>query len=216
MRKLLFWLVFVAIATLLVLGISGQWGDPMLRAYVAVAAAVALLGAAIVPEDTARARHKRGPAGADPVSPLVFRSLALGHIVAGALDARWHWSDGVPVGLRAAGLAVFAVTMSFGLWAVAVNRFFIPAVRIQEERGHQLVTSGPYAWVRHPGYASMVWAMPASGLGLGSWTAFALALVFSLVVLRRAALEDRFVTENLPGYGEYAARVRFRLIPGVW
>lgn len=216
MRKTLFWLVFVTIATLLVLGISGQWSDPMLRAYVAVAAAVALLGAIIVPLDTARARARRGPAGADPISPTIFRSLVLLHLVVGALDARWHWSDGVPAALRVAGLAVFALTMAFGLWAVSVNRFFIPAVRIQEERGHQLITSGPYAWVRHPGYAAIAWAMPASGLALGSWTAFALGVVFSLFVLRRATLEDRFVRANLPGYGDYAARVRFRLVPGVW
>ena len=203
-------------AALLVLGLSGQWGDPLLQAWVAVFAAMVVLALSIVPHDTMTARVKGGPAGADPISPFIFRSLVIGHLVAGALDARWHWSDGVPAEWRIVGLGLFAAAMSFGLWAVSVNRFFIPAVRIQAERGHQLVTSGPYGWVRHPGYAGIFWAMPASGLALGSWTAFALGLAFAVFVLRRARLEDRFVMANLAGYSDYAARVRYRLLPGVW
>jgi protein-S-isoprenylcysteine O-methyltransferase Ste14 len=209
-------LVSAAVAAV-VIGLSGRWDDPMLWAYVGVWAGIGLLGAALVPEETMRARLARGPAGADPASPLVFRTLAAAHLAVGALDVgRWHLADTVAQPARLAGLAVFALAFALTLWAVSVNRFFIPAVRLQEERGHHLVTSGPYKWVRHPGYAGMLLGIPASGLALGSWLAVGLALVMAAFVLRRAALEDRFVRATLAGYPDYAARVRYRLVPGVW
>jgi protein-S-isoprenylcysteine O-methyltransferase Ste14 len=210
------WVLFVTVAVLLVLGGSGRWDDALLRAYVGVWAVLALLAVAIVPAETARARLRRGPAGADPLSPPVFRVLFLAHLAAGVLDARFGWTGGMPSGPRLAGMGLMAGAYAFVGWAVAVNRFFIPAVRIQAERGHTLVTSGPYGVVRHPGYAGLLLAVPASGLALGSWLAVGLGLVMSLFVLRRVVVEDRFVMAQLPGYAEYAARVRARLIPGIW
>ncbi len=215
--RLLRWLLVSAAIAAVVIGLSGRWADRLLWAYVGVWAAVGLLGAALVPEETMRARLARGPRGADPLSPPVFRTLAVAHMVVGALDVgRWHVADTVPHAARSAGLAGFALAFALILWAVSVNRFFIPAVRLQQERGHQLITTGPYAWVRHPGYAGMLLGMPASGLALGSWLAVGLTLVMVGFVLRRAALEDRFVRGALPGYPEYAARVPYRLVPGVW
>lgn len=96
------------------------------------------------------------------------------------------------------------------------NRFFSAVVRIQDDRGHRVVDSGPYAVVRHPGYAGMIVGIPASGLALGSWVGCAIALGYSALILRRVSFEDRFLQRNLAGYTDYAARVRSRVIPGVW
>lgn len=215
-RRLLRWALGVVVVALVVLGLSGRWGDGWLRTYVAVWAALGLLAIARIPAATARARIERGPAGVDPMSPPVFRVLGLGHVVVAALDARFQWSYAVPTGWRVAGLAVMAAAFAFVFWAVSVNRFFVPAVRIQTERGHHLVTDGPYRVVRHPGYAGLLWGIPASGLALGSWTAAVMGVVMAGFVLRRVMVEDRFVTRELAGYPDYAARVRHRLLPGIW
>ena len=96
---------------------------------------------------------------------------------------------------------------------MAVNPFFSPAVRIQSERGHYVVTRGPYRLVRHPGYLAMLIAMPASALAIGSWLALIPAMAFSGVIVHRARLEDRFLHSHLAGYAEYGNRVPYKLVP---
>jgi len=96
------------------------------------------------------------------------------------------------------------------------NRFFTSTVRIQTERGHQVCDSGPYRFVRHPGYAGSLLGVVGIPLALDALWAF-VAAAFALVVsVVRTALEDRTLMENLPGYREYARRVRYRLFPGLW
>jgi protein-S-isoprenylcysteine O-methyltransferase Ste14 len=89
-------------------------------------------------------------------------------------------------------------------------------VRVQDDRGHRVIDSGPYSVVRHPGYAGMLLGMPFSGLALGSWLAAGIGLVLSALIFRRVLFEDAFLKKNLTGYAAYADRVRHRLIPGVW
>jgi len=91
-----------------------------------------------------------------------------------------------------------------------------PALRIQTERGHSVITSGPYQIVRHPGYFAMLVAVPASALAVGSWLALLPAFAFSAVIVRRTTLEDRYLRQVFPGYLGYADSVRYRLLPGVW
>jgi protein-S-isoprenylcysteine O-methyltransferase Ste14 len=95
--------------------------------------------------------------------------------------------------------------------------FFSSVVRIQTDRGQQVVTTGPYAFVRHPGYTAGILIIAASGPALGSWVAAALVVIFSLpFLLYRTITEDRILQVKLAGYSEYAARVRWRLLPGIW
>jgi protein-S-isoprenylcysteine O-methyltransferase Ste14 len=96
------------------------------------------------------------------------------------------------------------------------NRFFSAVVRIQHDRGHRVVDSGPYAHARHPGYAGMIVAVPASALVLGSWAGVAVALVYSAMIVRRVLFEDAFLRKHLDGYQAYTERVRYRLVPGVF
>jgi protein-S-isoprenylcysteine O-methyltransferase Ste14 len=106
----------------------------------------------------------------------------------------------------------------FGLvtWSVAVNRFFSSVVRVQADRGHSIVTSGPYTYVRHPGYLGMLMSYPFVSLAIGSWWALIPGALCFAIVLRRAMLEDAYLQRHLPGYREYAGSVAHRLIPGVW
>jgi protein-S-isoprenylcysteine O-methyltransferase Ste14 len=102
-------------------------------------------------------------------------------------------------------------------WATLANRFFSSAVRLQTDRGQVVVDSGPYQFVRHPGYTGAIPYLVFGGLALGSWLATVIAGVPMIVILlRRTVLEDKMLLEGLAGYKEYAARVKYRLAPGIW
>jgi protein-S-isoprenylcysteine O-methyltransferase Ste14 len=152
-----------------------------------------------------------------PLSLRIFSLVLFMHwIVAGLDRGRFHWSDDVPGWLQ--GLCLFTVAAGYALalWAMRVNPFFSSVIRIQTDRGHHVVTTGPYAFVRHPGYTAGILIIAASGPALGSWLATAL-VVFSLpFLLHRAITEDRILQVELAGYSGYAARVRWRLLPGIW
>jgi protein-S-isoprenylcysteine O-methyltransferase Ste14 len=113
-------------------------------------------------------------------------------------------------------MLVFAAGWSLTVWAMHVNRFFSSVVRIQEERGHQIVTTGPYAWVRHPGYVAGLFVIASSGVALGSWFSVVPAVLMLPALFARTVKEDRFLKQNLPGYLDYSAKVRYRMLPGVW
>ena len=99
------------------------------------------------------------------------------------------------------------------IWAEAVNPFFSSAVRIQSDRGQRVITDGPYAFVRHPGYAAGAAFLVSSALALGSWLSMLPAIAFAVALIRRARMEDAFLERNLPGYKQYAERVRFACCP---
>ncbi|QDU18484.1 methyltransferase family protein [Urbifossiella limnaea] len=167
--------------------------------------------------DPGLVRERVAPGG--PNRDRLTRPLAavfLGsHWLLAGLDARLGWSP-VPWELRAAGLAGYAAALCVNLWAVRVNRFYSSAVRVQADRGQQVADAGPYRVVRHPGYTATILAALAGGLALGSWVALLPALGFVALFVRRAVLEDRMLVAELPGYADYARRVRRRLVPGVF
>jgi protein-S-isoprenylcysteine O-methyltransferase Ste14 len=114
------------------------------------------------------------------------------------------------------GLAIFVPGSALLTWSMVVNPFFEKTVRIQTEHGHRVIDTGPYAYVRHPGYAGLVGWILSTPLLLGSAWATIPAFLAVLGLLIRTTLEDRTLQAELPGYAEYVARVRFRLLPGVW
>jgi protein-S-isoprenylcysteine O-methyltransferase Ste14 len=136
-------------------------------------------------------------------------------IVAG-LDLRFGWAPDFAPWAMWAGVLLYVAGAAFGSWALVVNRFFSGVVRIQSDRDHHVVSSGPYALVRHPGYLGAIICYLGMVLMLGSpWGLIPFALQ-QVVLVVRTALEDRFLQEELPGYSEYAQRTRYRLIPGIW
>jgi protein-S-isoprenylcysteine O-methyltransferase Ste14 len=138
------------------------------------------------------------------------------YILAG-LDQRYGWTGGMPVGAQilALALCVLGNDVLF-IWAMAANTFFSRITRIQSERGHAVVTSGPYRYVRHPGYAGAILYELAVGILLTSWPAMIAGGVGALLLILRTTLEDRTLQAELTGYADYVRRVRYRLLPGVW
>jgi protein-S-isoprenylcysteine O-methyltransferase Ste14 len=196
--------------------LSGLWLDPWLWAYVLTLAATSMYAMHILDDDLARERFHPPDPGADRLSLRFVRLSALAHVVVAALDVgRWHITS-VPDPLRLAGLIGMALAWTLTFRAMAVNKFFSAVVRIQHERGHRVVDRGPYAIVRHPGYVGMITGIPLGALVLGSWLGFGAALLYSGLILRRVMFEDRYLRLNLEGYNDYAAVVRYKLIPGVW
>jgi protein-S-isoprenylcysteine O-methyltransferase Ste14 len=185
--------------------------------YLAILSAVFAASFAML--DPGLLRERMHPGGQTPPLGLkLFTIVLLLHLIVAGLDrGRLHLSDGVPPWFQAAGLAVLAAAYALVLWAMRANRFFSSVVRIQNDRGQYVVTTGPYAYIRHPGYAAGSVIVLASGVALGSWLAAALLVITSLpFLLYRAITEDRVLLAGLPGYGEYVRRVRWRLAPGVW
>jgi protein-S-isoprenylcysteine O-methyltransferase Ste14 len=150
------------------------------------------------------------------LAPLVAVGGPIAVLLAAGLDMRFGWSPDLPLSLQAAGLAVAALGCALGMWAASENRYFSAVVRIQRERGHSAVSSGPYRYIRHPGYAGGILAAIAMPLVLDSLWALVPAALLSGLLIVRTALEDKTLHEELSGYGDYAERVRYRLLPGVW
>jgi protein-S-isoprenylcysteine O-methyltransferase Ste14 len=137
-------------------------------------------------------------------------------VVAGLDAGRFGWSPELPAGVRGAALLAYVMGIAVSMWAMSVNRFFEPTVRIQTDRGQYAVTDGPYRFVRHPGYAGMLLAVLAEGAVLGSLWALVPAVAFAAVLAARTAMEDRMLRAGLDGYAQYAGAVRYRLVPCVW
>ena len=148
---------------------------------------------------------------------LVGLGGALIPLTAG-LDVKYSWSTidySLPVELIA--LVFIVIGYVIGSWALLENRFFSGTVRIQKERGHRVVSTGPYTWVRHPGYAGAMLTYFATPLLLDSPWTFVPVIAMAIVLVIRTSLEDRTLQEELPGYKEYATqKTKYRLFPGVW
>lgn len=152
---------------------------------------------------------------ADKKFMLAFAVATLIWLIAIGLDRRAHGSD-VPVALQAAGLAMYLLSTAFIMWVFRENSFAAPVVKVQAERHHRVISSGPYAFVRHPMYSGIMLFFVGVPLLLGSWWGVAIAPVFAVLFAIRARIEERALVDGLPDYADYAARVRYRLVPGVW
>lgn len=198
---------------------AGDWGWALAWAYLALTGAMSGLSALLAPPEVLAERVgvKQGAKTADV--PLALTMAYLGPattlLIAG-LDHRYGWSTPPQMGAQLVALAGVALALGLALWAFLTNRFFSAVVRIQTERGHTVVSTGPYAVVRHPGYAGSAAAQLLTPLALGSWWALLPAALTAAVIALRTAREDGTLQAELPGYGEYADRVRSRLLPGVW
>jgi protein-S-isoprenylcysteine O-methyltransferase Ste14 len=152
----------------------------------------------------------------DRVFLSLYLPLTLIQPTVAGLDAvRFSWSA-LPFATVYAGLALFVVAMTLITWVMVVNPHAESTVRIQKDREHRPVTSGPYRFVRHPMYVGAMLMYPATALIFGSVWALAVSGLIAILFIWRTALEDRTLRRELPGYEEFAAVTRYRLIPGVW
>jgi protein-S-isoprenylcysteine O-methyltransferase Ste14 len=152
----------------------------------------------------------------DKVLLAIFFALWMSQYVINGLDAvRFHWSD-VPLWLQVAGALGIAVAFYAVHVVMMTNTFAAPVVKIQSERKHQVISTGPYAYVRHPMYAGAVLLIVGTPLLLGSWYGLIWAAAMIAILGVRAVKEENTLKAELEGYDAYAARVRYRLVPGVW
>ena len=198
---------------------AGRMDWPMAWAYMGVVLVNSAILALIMDPEL---QAERSGIGAGVKRWDLFLAVYLGRlgpmamlIVAG-LDRRFGWSAEVPLAWQWVALVVIALGTVLADWALLANRFFAPVVRIQRDRGQTVVTGGPYRFVRHPGYVGSLLHYMAAPVALGTpWALIPSGLIVAVTIVR-TALEDRTLQEELEGYKDYAGRVRYRLLPGVW
>jgi protein-S-isoprenylcysteine O-methyltransferase Ste14 len=157
--------------------------------------------------------------GAKPWDTAIMSILGLTqlvrYIIAG-LDQRYGWTGDFPLAVQIAALTVCVLGYALVVWATASNAFFSQIVRIQSERGHAVVTGGPYHYVRHPAYVGAILYELAVPVLLASWWALIASGLSTILLILRTALEDRTLQAELTGYADYARQVHHRLLPGIW
>jgi protein-S-isoprenylcysteine O-methyltransferase Ste14 len=208
------------LAPLLVGGIiflaAGRVDLPMVWGVLGIVTVFAALMLARMDPGLVRERLRPGPGNRDRLTRPLGVALLLAHWVVAGLDVgRFHWSP-IPWELQLVGLVGYAVAMAGVLWAIWVNPFYSSVVRLQADRGQRPVTAGPYRFVRHPGYTGTVLAMAFGGLALGSWVSMLPVVGGVALFIRRTLVEDRMLRQELAGYADYAQRVRYRLVAGVF
>jgi protein-S-isoprenylcysteine O-methyltransferase Ste14 len=195
--------------------VAGRWDLPFVWAVLGEMGLFFLLMSLLGDEGLIRERQAPGGANVDRLTQPLSIVLMLVHWIIAGLDVRFQWSP-VPWTLQLAGVIGYGAALVMNYWAMRVNRFYSSVVRVQTDRGQLVIDSGPYAFVRHPGYAATLVAMAFGGIALGSWLAMIPVLGFAALFLRRTWLEDNLLRRDLVGYEDYARRVRFRLVPGVF
>ncbi len=223
-RVIIQMLVFVVLVPFLPLLISWKWDwwEAWVYALIGIMGFIVsrVLAARRHPDLLAERAKYMQHEDIKPWDSVLARLVGLGGglipLVAG-LDARYDWPGG-DFGLTEEIIALVFILAGFilGSWALMENRFFSGVVRIQKERGHHVISTGPYAWVRHPGYAGALLTYWLTPVFLDSLWTFLPVVFITVVLLIRTDLEDRALKNELAGYREYAQKTRYRLLPGVW
>ena len=222
-RAILLMLFFIVVIPFLPLLISRDWDWWEAWVY----AIIGILGFAISRVLAARRhpdllaerarflQHEDAKSWDKYLSPMVGLGGGLIPLVAG-LDALFDWSPPLSLPVKIQALVFILAGYALGSYALIENRFFSGMVRLQTERGHQVVSSGPYRWIRHPGYTGAMLTYLATPFFLDSRWAFLPVMFITIILVIRTSLEDKVLQDELQGYRDYTKRVRYRLLPGVW
>jgi protein-S-isoprenylcysteine O-methyltransferase Ste14 len=210
----------IVIAGVILFLCAGRWD--WLWGWATVVTLALWVGAtalAVIPTHPALLAERTRPRGGkawDTAIMSIVGIIMIAVYVVGGLDVRYGWTISFPMAAQIAGVILAVLGYALVVWATASNAFFSLIVRIQKERGHTVATGGPYQFVRHPGYVGIILAYVGTPIMLGSWWAIVIGVVTALLMIVRTALEDKTLLKELDGYRDYAARVRYRLLPGVW
>lgn len=216
-RGLVVFLIAMAIL-FLAAGRIGYWQGWALFALIVIRIVV---GFKITPDkaELVKERSRPGPGRKqwDKIITAFLIPASMAMLILAPLDAcRFHWTKPLSVVVYSISYSVFILSLIIGMWAVHVNKFFSSVVRIQTDRGHEVVQNGPYHFIRHPGYAGMILMFLSLPLVLGSIWALIPAGINIIILIIRTYLEDITLQQELTGYKEYCLKVKYRLIPGIW
>lgn len=223
LRVIIQLIIVVLVAPFIPMIISGQWSWWQAWAYALVSILAFVVSRIIVNrvhpdliQERARFLNAKDTKSWDKLlAPLLGLGIILILVVAG-LDKYYDWTSASSLTVNLIALFGIIFGYSFSSWALVENRFFSGTVRIQTERGHHVISTGPYRIVRHPGYAGGLFGYIFIPLLLNSVWAFIPAILLGIVMVIRTALEDRTLQAELPGYKEYTRRTRYRLLPWIW
>ncbi len=211
------WLFQAVVLFVSVGNITWKWAWVYLIAY---AAMIVMNAIVLLPRHkdliARRAQAKATAEGWDKIVGVAYGILSILVLVVAGLDARFGWTAPMALWRHIIGLVLMVGGFGVFTWAMLHNPFFSTVVTVATEDGHTVADTGPYRIMRHPGYAGSTLSLLATPILLGAlWALIPMALAFAALVVR-TALEDRTLHAKLPGYADYAARVKWRLIPGIW
>jgi protein-S-isoprenylcysteine O-methyltransferase Ste14 len=222
-RAIVQMVIVVVLASFIPLIISGQWDWWQAWAYAVSSVLAFAISRLIVarkhPDLIAERARFMEAKDTKPWDKVLAPLLGLGSIlilVVAGLDKFYEWTPASNSALNLVALIGIILGYGFSSWALIENRFFAGTVRIQTERGHHVVSTGPYRIVRHPGYAGGLFGYVFIPLLLDSLWAWIPAILLAVVMVVRTALEDKTLQAELPGYKEFAQKTKYRLIPGIW
>jgi protein-S-isoprenylcysteine O-methyltransferase Ste14 len=216
MKKLSLIICIESALGLILFASAGRLDLPWIWAILCIHTVMMISLALLMPPDLFKERMRPGGRAVDCGYRRALIVIILASLILIGLDAgRFRWTPAPALWLRVAGVALYVLGLALSAWSMFTNRYFSSVVRVQSDRGHVVVSSGPYAWIRHPGYAGMMLAMLAQCAAVGSaWTLVPAAVAIA-VIAARARFEERFLCANLTGYAQYSDRVRWRFAPGV-
>ena len=213
---------FVAVMGALLFASAGTWHWPGAWTFLVISAALgpafgiwlAKTDPALLAERMRLTARDEQPAADKKFMRAIVAAVVTWFVVMG-IDRRVHPSEASFV-LQALGLAMYLLSMVCIMWVFRENSFAAPLVKVQTERGQHVISTGPYAWVRHPMYSSMMLFFIGVPLLLGSWWGVAMVPLFVGLFAIRMRIEEQTLVAGLPGYADYRTRVRYRLVPGLW
>jgi protein-S-isoprenylcysteine O-methyltransferase Ste14 len=197
---------------------SGQIAWLWAWIYLCTYVLIIIINAFILPPDLIeeRGKSKENVKKWDKIIMTLNIFPALGILVVAGLDYRFSWSSDIADWIHVSALILMILGQAFFSWSMISNHFFSTAVRLQFDRSHQVATTGPYKYVRHPGYAGFIILNLATPIILGSLWALIPGALLTILFLIRTYLEDKTLRNELEGYKEYAQKVPYHLIPGIW
>ncbi|MBI9048976.1 MAG: isoprenylcysteine carboxylmethyltransferase family protein [Anaerolineaceae bacterium] len=217
-------IISILMPTLCLIMISGNWNWWEGWTLILVTSLITVAGRYILirkhpglANERANYKEKEGTQEWDKkLMPLIAIYGPIAVWAVAGLDKRFSLSTVLPPEIEIAAFLIITIAYLFSTWAMLENQFFAAIVRIQHDRDHKVIDSGPYAIVRHPGYAGSFIASLFIPLALSTFWVYIPVLLANLIVFVRTAKEDQFLQAELPGYADYTQKTRYRLIPGIW
>ncbi len=211
-------------APLLMMGllflVAGRWDYWQAWVYFILNVIILMLMATVFTKNAElveeRLNPKEGMKGWDKFYFAVTTPMYIISLVLAGLDARYGWTQDMPLAVYISSIVIYLIGQAIFLWARYTNNYFSSVVRIQTDRGQTVCKEGPYHFVRHPGYVGGFLFTITIGLMLGSWWASIPQVIACMMLIWRTAREDKTLQAELPGYKEFTQETKYRLLPGVW